>query len=101
MLRVTKFLARIAFAVALVFCVNAFAFDPGLDIDGDEDLGMAVVIPQRNCRLSDIRSEPCAEAASFATCQESAPVKLISLPHRPAPPLSLLGSPHLIVPLRP
>jgi hypothetical protein len=101
MLRVTTVLARIVFVVALVFCVNAFAFDPGLDTDGDEDLGIAVVMPQSNCRLANINLDSCAPAATFVGCWKPAPLKLFSFTQRTASPLSLLGSPHLIIPLRP
>jgi hypothetical protein len=101
MLRVTTVLARIMFVVALVFCVNAFAFDPGLDTDGDEDLGIAVVMPQSNSPIANIHLECCAEAATSVGCWKPAQLKLFSFNQRTASPLSLLGSPHLVIPLRP
>lgn len=102
MSRATKVLVQLGLIAILLFSFGAIAYDPGLDGDGDENMGVAVVLSaaQSSSDDSSVRSER-VPTISTATPSHSKVFALASYAVSTAAPLALLGSPHLIVPLRP
>jgi hypothetical protein len=102
MSRATKLLVQLGLIAVLLFSFGAIAYDPGLDSDGDENMGVAVVLSatQSSSEETGFRSER-VPTLSTATRSQSSLRALASYTVRVSAPLALLGSPHLIVPLRP
>ena len=102
MSRATKLLVQLGLIAVLLFSFGAIAYDPGLDSDGDENMGVAVVLSatQSSREATDFRSER-VPTISTATRSQSKVSAVASYALSTAAPLALLGSPHLIVPLRP
>ena len=92
-----KRLLEFAIVAMVLFSCSAVAYDPGLDSDGDENLGMAVV-------MSESRPAGSRKAHSIQRERSFPPSVRRYAWHIPLPlyasPLSLLGSPQILVPLR-
>lgn len=102
MSRAAKVVVQLGLIAVLLFSFGAIAYDPGLDSDGDENMGVAVVLcaAQSSSADSSVRSER-VPTISTATQSHGKVFAVASYAASTAAPLALLGSPHLIVPLRP
>ena len=102
MSRATKVLVQLGLIAVLLFSFGAIAYDPGLDSDGDENMGVAVVLSaaQSSSDDRDFRSERVPAISTAAQSQRNL-FAVASYTVSAAAPLALLGSPHLVVPLRP
>lgn len=102
MQRATKLLVQLGLIAVLLFSFGAIAYDPGLDGDGDENMGVAVVLSatQSSRETTDFRSQS-VPTISTSMHSQSRVFAVASYAFNTAAPLALLGSPHVIVPLRP
>jgi hypothetical protein len=98
MSRLSKVLVQLGLAVVLLLSFGAVGYDAGLNDDGDENLGIAVVVSEvgkTSAHQESARKIRTASVNSPATGDEA-----LASGVRTESPLPMLGSPQLIVPLR-
>ena len=98
MSRLSKVLVQLGLAVVLLLSFGAVGYDAGLNDDGDENLGIAVVVSEAgktSAHQERARKIRTATINPPATRAEASPSAV-----RTESPLPMLGSPQLIVPLR-
>jgi hypothetical protein len=104
MLKATKFLIQIGLAFVLLISFGAVAYDAGLDADGDENLGVAIVVAEAKS-TADQNGTGESRVRIASSTSSSRPSYFVSKfglhVLSTASPLSLLGSPQICVPLRP
>jgi hypothetical protein len=101
MSKAIKLILQLGLAAMLLISFGAVACDASLDADGDDNLGVAVVLQARSSATQN-RGENNRGPVSTAATLSRPTSFLRSVGHASTvSPLALLGSPQLIVPLRP
>jgi hypothetical protein len=96
--RVHRTLIQLGLVLALLLSFGAVSFDPGLDGDGDENIGVSIVMPTRYTRQdARIKREKAAgtSAPDASVTPEPSFHSIVAIA-----PMPSLGSPQLIIPLR-